>query len=169
MLQFLANRVGPLAVIDFLLQFDGNRIAFVIPVAVCPHFLYLDISTGIILSGHGIAGMINILAVIRCAVRGHLECVVESCEHVFRRSLDLTQIVSCVLLDGPSVSSLVAFDGEQAIFISDENEIIRIALHAIPLGSLNRFFIRVKQLEFGSGKPLGHIAGFVFHEVDSGN
>ena len=73
LLHFLANRVRPVFVTNLLLQFDGDRIAFVIPVPVCPHLLHLDIGTGIILGGHGVARMVDILAVIRCAIGGHLE------------------------------------------------------------------------------------------------
>ena len=79
-----------------------------------------------------------------------------------RRSLDLTQIVPCVLIDGPSVSLLVTLDGDYATFRRDKDDVITILI-------LNRSFIPVEQLEFGSGKSLGHIASFILHEIDAGN
>ena len=73
LLHFLADRVGPAAVADLLLQLDSDRIAFMFLGPVCPHLLHLDVGAGIVFGGHGIVGMVDIPAVIRCAVRGHLE------------------------------------------------------------------------------------------------
>ena len=78
------------------------------------------------------------------------------------RSLNLTQIVPCVLDNSPSVFLLITFDSNHAICVGGKDNRISVLIQ-------NRLFIPEEKLEFGPCKPLGHIAGFVLHEIDAGN
>ncbi len=160
--RFLADAERPVCIgsaDDPLLQHHGDVVVAVLVVAVGPFLEHLHIGARIVLHGHRVAIMVNVLRVVGRAVLGDHEAIVKPGQLVAFGRLGLVQVIALVLVDGPTQHALVAAHYQQAVIARRKRDWLAPLID-------HRLLTRIEQLELGARQALRHIAAFVLHHLD---
>ena len=67
-----------------------------------------------------------------------------------------------IFYDGPAITFLIAFNCNDSVCIGCKDDFLAVFIN-------DRVLIRIQQCKYSAAESLGHVAGFIFEQVDTRN